>query len=99
MNKDDIVYLCHVLECMCRIAEDTPEGRARFLASHTLQDAVVRNLPVLAEEHSDFLAPARRLNQALSGAWGISFVSGAARSVTGQKPLQYQRVWSIWQGA
>jgi uncharacterized protein with HEPN domain len=49
MNNDDTVYLGHILECMRRIAEDTREGRARFLASHTLQDAVVRNLQVLAE--------------------------------------------------
>ena len=49
MNKDDTVYLRHVLECIRRIAEDTREGRVRFLASHTLQDAVARNLQVLAE--------------------------------------------------
>ena len=49
MNKDDIFYLCHVLECIRRIAEDTREGRVRFLASHTLQDTVARNLQVLAE--------------------------------------------------
>ena len=49
MNKDETVYLRHILECMRRIVEDTREGRARFLASHTLQDAVVRNLKVLAE--------------------------------------------------
>src|SRR5262249_34880121 len=49
MNKDDTVYLRHILECIRRITEDTVEGRARFLASHTLQDAVLRNLQVLAE--------------------------------------------------
>ena len=49
MNKDDTVYLRHILECIRRIAEDTQEGRERFLASHTLQDAVLRNLQVLAE--------------------------------------------------
>lgn len=49
-------------------------------------------------QHSDFLTQSRRLNQVLNGEWVISFVSGAARSVTGQKPLQYQIVWSISKG-
>jgi uncharacterized protein with HEPN domain len=49
MNQDDTVYLRHILECIRRIAEDTREGHERFLASHTLQDAVLRNLQVLAE--------------------------------------------------
>ncbi len=52
MNKDDTVYLRHILECIRRIAEDIAEGRARFLAAHTLQDAVLRNLQVMAESTS-----------------------------------------------
>jgi uncharacterized protein with HEPN domain len=49
MNKDDTVYLCHILECIRRIEEDIVEGRERFMESHTLQDAVLRNLQVMAE--------------------------------------------------
>ena len=49
MSKDDTVYLRHSLECMRRIEEDIAEGRERFMASHTLQDAVLRNLQVMAE--------------------------------------------------
>ncbi|MGE0822938.1 MAG: DUF86 domain-containing protein [Candidatus Binatia bacterium] len=49
MKKDDTVYLRHILECIRRIAEDVAEGRERFMASHTLQDAVLRNLQVMAE--------------------------------------------------
>jgi uncharacterized protein with HEPN domain len=49
MKKDDIVYLRHILECIRRIAEDVAEGRERFMESHTLQDAVLRNLQVMAE--------------------------------------------------
>lgn len=49
MNKDDTVYLRHILECLRRIAEDIREGRERFMESHTLQDAVLRNLQVMAE--------------------------------------------------
>ena len=49
MKKDDTVYLRHILECIRRIAEDVAEGRDRFMESHTLQDAVLRNLQVMAE--------------------------------------------------
>jgi uncharacterized protein with HEPN domain len=47
--KDDAVYLRHILECIRRVEEDTSDGRNAFLASHTLQDAVLRNLQTLAE--------------------------------------------------
>jgi len=47
--KDDAVYLHHILECIHRIEEDVAEGREWFLARHTFQDAVLRNLQVLAE--------------------------------------------------
>jgi uncharacterized protein with HEPN domain len=47
--KDDSVYLRHILECIRRIEEDTAEGKKRFLTSHTLQDAVIRNLQTMAE--------------------------------------------------
>ena len=47
--KDDNVYLLHILESIRRIEEDTAEGKDAFLASHTLQDAVLRNLQTMAE--------------------------------------------------
>ncbi len=49
MNKDDTVYLRHILECIRRIAEDLAEGREPVMELHTLQDAVLRNLQVMAE--------------------------------------------------
>jgi len=47
--KDDRVYLLHILECVRRIEEDTAGGKSSFLSSHTLQDAVLRNLQTLSE--------------------------------------------------
>lgn len=47
--KDDIVYLRHIMECIRRIEDNIAEGRGRFLESHTLQDAVIRNLQTMAE--------------------------------------------------
>jgi uncharacterized protein with HEPN domain len=56
--KDDRVYLLHILERIRRIEEDTVGGRESFLSSHTLQDAVLRNLQTMAES-------TQRLSEAL----------------------------------
>ena len=47
--KDDAVDVRHIHECIRRIEEDTTGGRESFMASHTFQDAVLRNLQTLAE--------------------------------------------------
>ena len=47
--KDDRIYLRHILECIHRIEENTAKGREHFLSTHTLQDAVLRNLQTLSE--------------------------------------------------
>ena len=47
--KDDRVYLKHILRCIVRIEEYTTGGREGFLASHLVQDGVIRNLQTLAE--------------------------------------------------
>jgi uncharacterized protein with HEPN domain len=49
MIKDDTVYLRHIFECIRRITEDLAQGRQRFMEAHVLQDAVLRNLQVMAE--------------------------------------------------
>jgi len=53
--KDESVYLRHILECIRRIEEDVAAGRERFLESHTLHDAVLRNLQVMAESTQEAL--------------------------------------------
>jgi uncharacterized protein with HEPN domain len=47
--KDDAVYLRHILEAIRRVEENTASGYEAFMASHTLQDAVLRNLQTMAE--------------------------------------------------
>lgn len=49
MSKEDRVYLNHILECIRRIEANTEGGQESFDASHTLQDAVFRNLQTLSE--------------------------------------------------
>jgi uncharacterized protein with HEPN domain len=45
----DRAYLLQILESIRRIEEDTSGGRDAFMASHTLQDAVLRNLQTMSE--------------------------------------------------
>jgi len=47
--RDDTVYLLHIRECIRRIEEDVAPGKDTFLSSHTLQDAVLRNLQTMSE--------------------------------------------------
>lgn len=47
--KEDLVYVEHVLDCIARIESYTAGNKAAFIDSTLIQDAVVRNLQVLAE--------------------------------------------------
>jgi len=48
--KDDRLYLIHIKECIERIESYTGNAdKRKFLDSTLLQDAVIRNLQVLAE--------------------------------------------------
>lgn len=46
---DDRLYLIHILECIERVEEYTSDGKQAFLADTKTQDAVLRNLQILAE--------------------------------------------------
>jgi len=47
--RSDRAYLEHILLCLRRIRENASQGREAVSASHTLQDAILRNLQVLCE--------------------------------------------------
>ena len=47
--REDSVYIHHIVECIRRIEENTSTDREEFLQTHTLQDAVLRNLQTLSE--------------------------------------------------
>ena len=60
--KDDKLYLIHISECIERIESYIGEGgKATFWGSTLIQDAVLRNLQMLAES-------TQRLSDALKGA-------------------------------
>lgn len=48
-QRDDFVYLEHMLECIACIEEYTGGDAKNFFESRLIQDAVVRNLQILAE--------------------------------------------------
>ncbi len=48
-SPSDRVLLVHVRECIERVREDTGDRRTAFLDLRLVQDAVVRNLQMLAE--------------------------------------------------
>ena len=60
--RDDAVYLRHVAECIHRIEDNVAGGKARFLASHTVQDATLRNLQTMSEA-TQRLSDAAKLTQ------------------------------------
>jgi uncharacterized protein with HEPN domain len=47
--REDSAYVHHIAECIRRIEENTSKGREEFTLSHTLQDAVLRNLQTMSE--------------------------------------------------
>jgi len=47
--KDDKLYLIHMSECINRVSKYTTGGRNEFMSQSLIQDAVVRNLQVMAE--------------------------------------------------
>jgi uncharacterized protein with HEPN domain len=92
--KDDTVYLRHVQDCIRRIEENVAGGRDKFLESHTLQDAVLRNLQTMAES-------TQRLSEDLKAKYpGIEWRRIAAfRNVLVHDYLgvDIERVWEITQ--
>ncbi len=49
MNKDDNLYLTHIQECIDKIRCYLMGDKERFMTSTLIQDAVLRNLQVMAE--------------------------------------------------
>ncbi|MBN1287219.1 MAG: DUF86 domain-containing protein [Anaerolineae bacterium] len=49
MKQGDALYLDNILECMQKIEEFTVEGKAVFMESALIQDAVIRNFEIIGE--------------------------------------------------
>ena len=64
--KDDRLYLHHVIECMERIRAYLPADHDEFLADLKTQDAVIRNLQIMAESTQQLSAPLKERYPAIS---------------------------------
>jgi uncharacterized protein with HEPN domain len=89
---DDRLYLIHISECIARIERYCVGGRAAFLSDEKTQDAVIRNLQVMAES-SQRLSPALKAVRADIDWRGIA----AFRNILthGYLGVDLNRIWTI----
>ena len=92
--KEDSVYLKHILESIGRIKEDTREGRGVFLSSHTLQDAVLRNLQTLSESTQRLSEPVKSKHPEIEWKRIAAFRNLLVHDYLG---IDLERVWEICQ--
>ena len=92
--KDDTVYLRYIFEMIRRVEENTRQGKEAFMASHTLQDAVLRNLQTMSET-------TQRLSEDLKGTrpdveWAkiAAFRNVLVHDYLG---IDFERIWNITQ--
>ncbi|HAP34622.1 MAG TPA: DUF86 domain-containing protein [Bacteroidetes bacterium] len=90
--KKDQLYLVHIIECIERIEQYKPPSLNNFLSDIKTQDAIIRNLQILAES-----------SQRISQETKISFPDISWRGIAGFRNLlvhdylsiNIERVWLI----
>ena len=92
--KDDTVYLQHILECISRIEEDVADGKEQFLSSHTLQDAVLRNLQTMAESAQRLSDNAKAAHPEVEWQRIAAFRNVLVHDYLG---IDMERIWDITQ--
>jgi uncharacterized protein with HEPN domain len=92
--KDDRVYLLHIPECIRRIEEDTADGQDAFLSSHTLQDAVLRNLQTMAESTERLSDSMKRRYPQIEWRRIVAFRNVLVHDYLG---IDVERIWEITQ--
>jgi len=90
--KEDRVYLLHILECIRRIEEDTADGKDAFLASHTPQDAVLRNLQTLAESTQRLSEATKARHPEIEWVRIVAFRNVLVHDYLG---VDVERIWEI----
>ena len=88
----DAVLLAHIRECIERIAEYIGGDRASFFGSSLVQDAVVRNLQILAESTQRLSEPLKATEPGIP--W--TAIAGFRNILThGYLGLDLESVWSV----
>lgn len=92
MTHRDQAYLLHIQECIRRIEENTEGGREAFLSSHTLQDAVLRNLQTLSETTQRLSASLKEAHPETEWAEIAAFRNVLVHDYLG---LDIEQIWQI----
>ncbi len=90
--KSEVVYVEHVLDCIDRIDQYTKGGKSHFISSRLVQDAVVRNLQVLAESTQRLSDPIKRRYPEVDWRGLSGFRNVLAHGYLG---LDIERVWDL----
>jgi uncharacterized protein with HEPN domain len=90
--KDDTLYLRHIMECIRRIEEDVAVGHDRFMASHTNQDAVLRNLQTMSEATQRLSDDAKRSHPEIDWRAVSAFRNVLVHDYLG---VDLQKTWEI----
>lgn len=83
-----------ILECIRRIEANVVDGRDAFMASHTLQDAVLRNLQTMAEATQRLSEGVKAAHPEIPWARIAAFRNVLVHNYLG---IDLQLVWSITQ--
>ena len=92
--KEDAIYLRHMLECIRRVEENTAAGYDAFMASHTLQDAVLRNLQTMAESSQRLSDESRSAMPAIEWRAISGFRNVLVHNYLG---IDLEQIWTIVQ--
>ena len=92
--KDETVYLRHISECIRRIEQNISGGRDQFMASHTLQDAVLRNLQTMSESTQRLSDPTKASRLEIDWQRIVAFRNVLVHGYLG---VDLERIWEIVQ--
>lgn len=92
--RDERTYLTHILDCIARVARYTASGRAVFLTTDYWQDAVIRNLQVLAESTQRLTVETKATHPEIAWRQISRFRNVATHNYLN---LDWEAVWDITQ--
>ena len=91
--KSDLVYFQHILECLKRIEEFTADNdKGFFLADYKTQDAVLRNLQVMAESTQKLTSELKATYPSVPWKKLSGFRNVVAHNYLG---LNMERIWAV----
>lgn len=90
--KDDRLYVIHIDECLARLTQYIAGGRAAWLHSTLIQDAVLRNLQTIGQSVSRLSAPLRTAHPEVDWRGIIGLRNVLVHDYLG---INLERIWEI----